>query len=427
MKRRISYHRLKTAYEQSVRMREQRFYEKIPEDKVVELLGDYGLLERIPEVNSVIITSLGKEILLRAAPEKILGERDDPLATNTNPLTPVGLIDKQALRYMFKQVVEDEADMMMDEYEALLRSRVFLVHGDTWGDLMNTEVEMRQNFLSTMRLPFNEVFVSIDPPPTVEDRATRLPERIGVMDSVILQLCPRGIEENISKKLSANDQEGRRNYQTVFKQEPRPILVWFISTYFSTRVGNYGGLSPLSQGTLEYVLVPVRGGLRVFKRMNAIGSGDLWSYPKDYEERPLGTNKSDDWFVQSAVNLINFLNASNIIYLPYYRGKPEAGIAREHIGSEAKGKPDYYILHVTQPRVLPRKRGVGSGRGYAYEFDVRGHFRFLQSEHYKKKRWSNIWIPPYRKGQGLYTPKTYEMDYKPDDVEANLMKEGTDL
>ncbi|NYZ78416.1 hypothetical protein H0N96_03375 [Candidatus Micrarchaeota archaeon] len=106
-----------------------------------------------------------------------------------------------------------------------------------------------------------------------------------------------------------------------------------------------------------------------------------------------------------AVNCINFLNATNVEKIPYERETED-----EKRESHFKQLPaDYYLckVNITKEVVEAAKRLTGHKANYRFEFDVRGHFRKLISDKFKIKKGQRVWIKPYKKGSGVYIPKTY--------------------
>lgn len=124
-----------------------------------------------------------------------------------------------------------------------------------------------------------------------------------------------------------------------------------------------------------------------------------------------------------AVQIINFINSTDYI---------EVSPTWKSIKSKEKYEqkfsrplpPDFYMLRIKYPKdFIQGKVSEGSPKSpYRYQFDVRGHWRCLLSKKWTHKRGQVIWIPNFRKGRGVYIPKRYVVDSKPEILPKHLKK-----
>jgi len=70
--------------------------------------------------------------------------------------------------------------------------------------------------------------------------------------------------------------------------------------------------------------------------------------------------------------------------------------------------PTRKFVRITgQLKIYMDKLNSGAIRKIDHKFWVRGHFRTLRSEFWKKKRGIRIWIPPFIKGKGILIKRNY--------------------
>lgn len=100
-------------------------------------------------------------------------------------------------------------------------------------------------------------------------------------------------------------------------------------------------------------------------------------------------------------NIMKVFSSDNvkIIKTEYRNSKKE----KKKVKKGCKLPEHYYEIEVDGKRVMYDKDYQKGGRSLSYSFDVRGHFRTYAKT---KKR---IWIEPYRKGNGVYIPKSYKL------------------
>jgi len=139
---------------------------------------------------------------------------------------------------------------------------------------------------------------------------------------------------------------------------------------------------------------------------------EIWKY-FDEDWTPIYTDgdKTKDRLGEKGIQLIwgvlALLNSENIIKKQYL-GKTSSD--REAVKNGTRLPEPFYICQVEDPatKYLDLKRFNRAVRdGYNFEFDVRGHWRHLNSEKYTTKKGEKIWISPYKKGHGVYIPKRY--------------------
>jgi hypothetical protein len=74
-------------------------------------------------------------------------------------------------------------------------------------------------------------------------------------------------------------------------------------------------------------------------------------------------------------------------------------------------------LHGELRQYVERLKARGYLReGYSHMFDVRGHWRILDSEYFTLKRGQRLWIKPFPKGEGMYIRKEYRVSKEQDGV-----------
>ena len=99
-------------------------------------------------------------------------------------------------------------------------------------------------------------------------------------------------------------------------------------------------------------------------------------------------------------NILNVFDSDNVKIMKseYRHSKKE----RRRSKGGYKLPEHYYEIEVDGERVKYEKDYQQSGRTVSYMFDVRGHFRTYKNG--KKK-----WIAPYKKGSGVYIPRSYKL------------------
>lgn len=163
---------------------------------------------------------------------------------------------------------------------------------------------------------------------------------------------------------------------------------------------------------------------------------------KDEIEYAKGTKKTQNILKRLVVNTILFINEPDVEYV--FRPRSEKNRQRR----EKQGKmplPDSYVIKLTG-RIKKYFDEFGDSferDGYSYQFDVRGSWRHFRSEKFKRIRSMNerqlekegyrvkdgypcLWIPPFKKGQGVYIKKNYSLE-KPlgdDEVDLDSIPEG---
>lgn len=123
---------------------------------------------------------------------------------------------------------------------------------------------------------------------------------------------------------------------------------------------------------------------------------ELFSYIVDD-----GTKNLMAWFRNMAIACIGYINCENV-YLEK-QGEVDEAVNRKR---EAKGKSrlePYYVCRIRGVQYDSHATGEGSKHGIRY--DVRGHFRRLETG-------KTIWVRPHQRGlqNELYVPKVYKVE-----------------
>jgi len=110
------------------------------------------------------------------------------------------------------------------------------------------------------------------------------------------------------------------------------------------------------------------------------------------------------------VNIVNFLNARNIVYIQHYRPPryaKDGSVKRREL-------PPYYTLEVKRETVEYLDQSQKEGGKHSYRYDVRGHFRHFRDG-------SCIWVRPHQRGLRniLYKPKIWHF---PGDLNESVIK-----
>jgi hypothetical protein len=117
------------------------------------------------------------------------------------------------------------------------------------------------------------------------------------------------------------------------------------------------------------------------------------------------------------INLINFINSNDTVECAPMWGsmKRKAKYEKKY---NNKLPPDFYMIRLKYPKAVVVGGEQGESKSaYGYQFDVKGHFRTLLHKRWTHKRGQVIWIPPFKKGKGLYIPKDYSVDSPKEVVE----------
>lgn len=128
------------------------------------------------------------------------------------------------------------------------------------------------------------------------------------------------------------------------------------------------------------------------------------------EDMPTKDKNAQDFWHNFFLNFIRFVNFPKIILKEHK--KTEQNIKRrikqgrpvipDYITIELTGELDRYVdTFNTKPK---------KSWSYTYSFDVKGHYRELASQRYKKSR--TIWVEPYKKGTGQYVESIYKINKK---------------
>jgi len=106
-------------------------------------------------------------------------------------------------------------------------------------------------------------------------------------------------------------------------------------------------------------------------------------------------------------NFLNFLNDPNVELITIERTK------EQNEKRILKGKdpipPQVFIRITGKLKIYLDQLKSGGHFSYSHRFWVRGHFRTLRSEKWKKAKGTKIWIPPYIKGKGILVNKIYDV------------------
>ena len=120
-------------------------------------------------------------------------------------------------------------------------------------------------------------------------------------------------------------------------------------------------------------------------------------------------NKKQTNYVRNYIcNFLDFINNPEVELITVERTK-EQNLKRIKRGKRpiptiknirVSGKLKIYLDHINSNPDFK----------YTHIFDVRGHWRMLRSDKWKKSKGTKIWIPPYIKGKGIYVKKNYEVE-----------------
>lgn len=130
-------------------------------------------------------------------------------------------------------------------------------------------------------------------------------------------------------------------------------------------------------------------------------------------DAPSAISLNDQKIVRDfVVNFLYFLNNPEVKYV--YHERSEKNIQRR-IREHKPILPSSYSITITGQtlRYLDEVR-AGLRMECQYAFDVRGHYRQLQSPFYKQKRGVRIWVSHFVKGKdkGFIVEKYYDLDNK---------------
>jgi hypothetical protein len=102
-----------------------------------------------------------------------------------------------------------------------------------------------------------------------------------------------------------------------------------------------------------------------------------------------------------AIACVGYINCENITLEKH---AADAKINRKRATKSKRLIEDYYLCKIRGVQYEP-EQGEGTGRHVGFRFDVRGHFRRLQSGR-------TIWVKAHQRGvqHELYRPKVYQVD-----------------
>ncbi len=106
-------------------------------------------------------------------------------------------------------------------------------------------------------------------------------------------------------------------------------------------------------------------------------------------------------------NFLDFLNNPEVELVTIERTKEEN--EKRILRGKNPTPPQSFVNVTGKLKIYLDELKSNTNFSYNHRFDVRGHFRTLRSEKWKKSRGMKIWIPPYIKGKGMYIKKVYDV------------------
>jgi len=278
----------------------------------------------------------------------------------------------------------------------------FVIENETANQLYNQPLNLAQDFNSTIGLPFKAIYLDLID-------GVKIKRGDDNVDDTVVGLMVYA-NEGALVKLENMDECSREFFEEVLEMGKKPEaynrtceddfvqLIFFYADEGETGLGF--GIRSLPEFISFYNQTNLTGGkpsesiLRLDSKTLSLGE------------------QSASKLVSFAINLILFITSSNVQYVPY-RGGSKSEYKRERKGLSPK-KPEFYWCRIHYPSILEEKPELAQRLhvGYNHTFDVRGHFRYLQSNRFKNKRGMRVWISPFKKGHGIYVPKQYLVDWK---------------
>lgn len=115
-------------------------------------------------------------------------------------------------------------------------------------------------------------------------------------------------------------------------------------------------------------------------------------------------------------NFLDFLNNPEVEIVTVERTKEQN--EKRILRGKLPIPPINYIRITGKLKIYLDQLKSGKHFSYSHRFWVRGHFRSLRSEKWKKARGTKIWILPYIKGKGILINKNYLVENKNTKVEV---------
>ena len=108
------------------------------------------------------------------------------------------------------------------------------------------------------------------------------------------------------------------------------------------------------------------------------------------------------------VNFINFLYNPEVEQVKVERSEKNV---QRRIKNGKMPLPSSYSIKLTG-HLRDYVDSIKAGRHfhYSFQFWVKGFYRILKSDRYKEKKGLRLWIPPFKKGQGILIKKFYSIE-----------------
>jgi hypothetical protein len=233
-------------------------------------------------------------------------------------------------------------------------------------------------------------------------------------------------------KIDANEMHGvivSRGY--IYKQNEKLLsLMDNNKEYDPAQEGEMGAYRPYRAGEcLRFAVCLVNGTVMpeieivfdVFDKSMKLYEGvEKYMLPED---TPLHLKERELWH-NFFLNFLRFVNFPKIELKEHIRS--EKSIARRKL-KRLPPIPASVRISVLDGNLVQYidefNTNVKRGWHYAYQFDVKGHYRHLRSPRYKMQ--GDIWIEPYKKGIGKFVPTIYEVKQKPNGKANGTETEGS--
>jgi hypothetical protein len=292
--------------------------------------------------------------------------------------------------------------------ERIVRCKNFVIAPETLSNLSKQEINFKQDFGFSLNIPFPLVFVNFLEPIKIRRGADNIEDEL---TGLMVQCHQKRVDDN---NFTEAENEWRNKVADKYKEialQSHPDLkgqldvlydpnatdnftIDFFYTDFETTTFTFRA-SKIPRFFSHYTYNPTSGknddSIFDMLRNNNIGE------------------QNQNNLMRFALNIILYLTSSNI----EYRGWNKENAKRIRMGASPL-PPDFYWCKIHYPefiRKMTTKNKNNLHPGYNYMFDVRGHYRLLQSERFKDKRGLKIWIAPFKKGHGIYIPHNYFYDW----------------